>query len=104
MSTDLRVAREGILQPHFCSIEEYLGRNTQDYYNVLAQVGQGRWNPDSDARLWIEFCLTAHYRQANTLVRRIKETERMWDALEHEINIHQLPERTIFALADAAVG
>jgi Fic family protein len=100
----LVLAREGILQPQFCSIEEYLGRNTPAYYQVLADVGHGRWSPRNDARPWIQFCLTAHYRQANTIVRRIKETERLWDALDHEIRIRHLPERTIFAVADAAVG
>ena len=99
----LVLAREGILH-QFCSIEEYLGRNTPDYYTVLATVGKGRWSPQNDTRSWLEFCLTAHYRQANTIVRRIKETERLWDALEHEISVRRLPERTIFAIADAAVG
>jgi len=55
--------------PVFSSIEEYLGRNTQDYYNVLADVGQGSWNPENDARPWVRFCLTAHYRQARTHLR-----------------------------------
>src|SRR6267143_1167825 len=31
----LVLAREGILEPEFCSIEEYLGRNTPMYYQVL---------------------------------------------------------------------
>jgi Fic family protein len=100
----LVLAREGILQPAFCSIEEYLGRSTPAYYNVLAIVGGGRWSPQNDAKLWIEFCLTAHYRQANTIVRRVKETERLWDALEQEIKRYKLPERAIYAMADAAVG
>jgi Fic family protein len=45
----LVLAREGILSPVFCSIEEYLGRNTQAYYDVLAQVGHGSWDPEGDA-------------------------------------------------------
>src|SRR5665213_412244 len=36
----LVMARDGILSPVFCSIEEYLGRNTQEYCDVLARVGQ----------------------------------------------------------------
>lgn len=32
------------------SIEEYLGRNTAAYYDVLARVGSGRWDPSGDAR------------------------------------------------------
>jgi Fic family protein len=100
----LVLAREGILQPEFCSIEEYLGRNTSAYYAVLAEVGKGRWWPQGDTRAWLRFCLTAHHRQANTIVRRIKETERLWNALEEEVNLRRLPERMLFALADAAMG
>lgn len=34
------MARDGVLSPVFCSIEEWLGRNTDAYYAVLAEVGQ----------------------------------------------------------------
>jgi Fic family protein len=100
----LALAREGILAPQFCSIEEYLGRNTPDYYAVLGEVGAGSWHPERDARPWIRFCLTAHYRQAMTLLRRTRETERMWAELEREVTRRRLPERVIFALADATTG
>lgn len=36
----LVLAREQILAQELCSIEEYLGRNTDAYYRILAQVGQ----------------------------------------------------------------
>jgi Fic family protein len=98
------LAREGTLDPRFCSIEEYLGRNTQDYYDVLAGVGQGSWNPGNDALPWVRFCLIAHYNQATTLLRRTRETERVWDELERLIESMGLPERVIFALSDAAFG
>ena len=78
----LVLAREGILSPVFLNIEEYLGRNTQDYYNVLAEVAKGSWQPHRDARPWLRFVLTAHLRQARTWHRRIKETERLWGDLE----------------------
>jgi len=100
----LILARDGVLAPPFASIEEYLGRNTQAYYEVLAEVGGGSWRPERDARPWIRFCLTAHFRQATTLLLRTKEIQRLWDALEEEIASLGLPERTLFALADAAVG
>ncbi|MBI2153205.1 MAG: Fic family protein [Candidatus Rokubacteria bacterium] len=100
----LVLAREGILMPQFCSIEEYLGRNTQEYYGVLAEVGAGGWHPERDARPWVRFCLTAHFRQASTLLRRTREIQRVWDELEVEAKRRQLPERLIFALADAAFG
>lgn len=100
----LVLARERILNPAFCSIEEYLGRNTQAYYDVLADVGGGHWQPERDARAWVRFTLTAHLRQARTLLRRIKESERLWDELERLTTRHSLPERTIAVLFDAAIG
>ena len=98
------LAREGVLAPAFVSIEEYLGRNTDDYYEVLAAVGGGMWQPQRDARPWIRFVLTAHYRQAQTLLRRANEAERRWDLLEHEVLQRRLPERCVGALWDAALG
>jgi Fic family protein len=100
----LVLARSGVLAPPFSSIEEYLGRNTRPYYDILAQVGGGRWSPERDARPWLRFCLTAHYRQAQTLLLRTKEIQRLWDTLEIEAARRGLPERTILALADAANG
>lgn len=100
----LALAREGILEPTFCSIEEYLGKNTIEYYDVLAQVGKGSYHPEHDAGPWIRFTLTAHYRQAATLVRRSRMLQRLWDQLEIEIARWRLPDRTIVALADAASG
>jgi Fic family protein len=100
----LVLAREGILEPQFCSIEEYLGSNTQDYYSVLARVAQGKWTPKNDTRPWVRFCLTAHYRQAQTLLRRTNEINRLWDELEILVQRANLPERTIYALADAAMN
>jgi len=100
----LVLAREGILAPIFSSIEEYLGRNTQAYYDVLAAVGGGRWNPENDARPWVRFTLTAHLRQARTMVQRAQESELLWADLERVAKDRRLQERTIPALFDAALG
>ncbi len=100
----LVLAREGLLDPTFSSVEEYLGRNTEAYYAVLAEVGQGAWHPERDPLPWIRFCLTAHYRQAETLLRRTEEQERLWNALEAELKRRGLNERLLMALSDAAVG
>lgn len=100
----LVLAREGILTPEFCSIEEYLGRYTEEYYEVLGAVGAGSWHPERDARIWLRFCLTAHYRQATTLVRRIDEAGRRWELLDKEVKDNRLPERTIDALFMALLG
>lgn len=100
----LVLARSGALSPIFMSVEEYLGANTQDYYRVLAEVGAGRWNPERDTRPWIRFMLTAHLRQALTLQRRVKEAERLWVELDDLAARRSLPERSLDALFDAALG
>src|SRR6266480_3568216 len=100
----LVLSAEGIVDPVFSSIEEYLGRNSLEYYRVLADVGQGKWNPKNDTRPWIRFNLTAHYRQAGTALRRMRIIAKLWDELEREVAKHGLPERAIFALSDAAMG
>jgi len=100
----LILAREGILDPSFSSIEEYLGRNTREYYTVLGTVGGGSWQPFNDARPWIRFCLNAHFNQATTLLKRTKELERVWDELEVMIQSRGLPYRVIYALSDATFG
>jgi Fic family protein len=100
----LVLAGEGIVSPEFASIEEYLGQHTSAYYSVLTEVAQGHWAPDHSTRPWIEFCLTAHYRQARTVLRRIRETEELWDRCEQIAARHRLPPRCVGALSDAARG
>jgi len=100
----LVLGREGILEPEFSSIEEYLGRNTQDYYSVLARTGEGSWHPKNSTRDWLQFSLTAHFRQATTLVMRTKAMDSLWQELELELSRHGLPERLIYAVADSAIG
>jgi Fic family protein len=98
------LSRDRILSPVFCSIEEWLGRNTSAYYEVLAQVGQGHWNPDNDARPWLRFCLVAHYQQAATLIKRNEEIGRVCDEVESQAKTMGLPERMQTALVDATFG
>lgn len=101
----LVLARDKILAPAWCSIEEYLGANTQRYYEVLGQVGEGQWSPGNDARPWVRFCLEAHYIQAMGVLRRVRESERVWADLEELYKRKRgLPERSIQALFDATLG
>ncbi len=67
-------------------------------------MGQGSWHPENDARPWVRFCLTAHHRQAGTLLRRIEVTERLWVACMELVEQYDLPERSINAIMDAAQG
>ena len=98
------LSREGVVSPIFSSVEEYLGRNTDAYYAVLSEVGQGSWHPENSARPWIRFMLRAHYQQAWTLQRRIHETEHLYDSISQFVDRHSLPNRVTGALADAARG
>lgn len=100
----LVLARERILAPELSSIEEYLGRNTAAYYRILAQVGEGAWNPSNDARPWVRFCLEAHYVQAESVLRRIRESGAVWIKVERLRHDNRLPARAMAAIFDAAIG
>ena len=100
----LVLARNGILDGVFSSVEEYLGENTEAYYAVLAEVGRGTFQPDRDARPWIRFVLTAHYRQALTLVRRAEESERRWSAVAELLARLGLPDRAAAPVFNASMG
>ena len=100
----LVLAREGIVDPVFASIEEWLGENTLPYYQVLGDVGQGSWHPERDARPWVRFVLSAHFFQAQRLVRRAQEAEQRWDAVSSEVKRRALPERAVAPLFNAAMG
>lgn len=90
--------------PIFVSIEEYLGRNTREYYDVLLEVGGGSWQPANDTRSWIRFCLVAHYRQAVTVKRRAERWNNIFNLVEYEVRRRKINERATIALAEAAYG
>jgi len=100
----LVLAQDDVLEPSFSSIEEWLGRNTEDYYRVLAATGHGAWRPERDAHLWVKFCLRAHHMQAQTQTRRFREAEELWTAIDALVTDHGLPERTADLLFDAVRG
>jgi len=100
----LVLARDHIVAPEFASIEEYLGRNTPAYYDVLAEVGKGSWQPGGDARPWVRFVLTAHLHQAETVRRRLLEAERTWTALSERVDELDLDQRLTTSVYLAATG
>jgi Fic family protein len=100
----LVLARDRVLAPVFASIEEFLGRNTDAYYAVLADVGGGSWQPQRDARPWIRFCLRAHYIQVRTMLRRREEIEALWNACLAAAEAKGLSERCAAGVMDAAYG
>lgn len=100
----LVLSREGVVSPMLCSVEEYLGRHQQAYYDVLTEVGQGAWHPERSTRPWVRFMLTAHYRQSSTLIARAQILNRLWDDVEQELERAGLPERAVVAVCEAARG
>ena len=100
----LTLARRGVVHPVFSSIEEWLGNNTQAYYNVLAEVGQGSWHPENDARPWLRFCLRAHYQQAATIIRRFDEYDRLFRIIRDIVAQERIDQRSELLLFDCALG
>jgi Fic family protein len=100
----LVLAREQILAPEFSSIEEWLGRNTTDYYDVLLETGGGSWHPERDTHGWVKFNLVAHHMQAQTVLRRVHIAEKLWSDITETLRRDRLPERATWALFDAASG
>lgn len=98
------LAREGVLHPVFSSIEEWLGRHTHEYYQILGETGQGEWSPHNDALPWVRFCLRAHHQQAATLIRRNEEHEALYAMIDAIVMREGLHERTALPLFDAALG
>jgi Fic family protein len=98
------LANEGIAAREFSSIEEYIGRNQQEYYDVLARAGGGGWKPERDAKPWIRFCLKGHYMQLQTLLRRNEELGAVYGDLVTLIKERRLNERMALGLLDAAFG
>lgn len=104
----LALARENDSAPVLMGIEEYLGRRTQAYNDVLATVGQGNFSTaDYDrerARPWIRFMLTAHLNQALEISVRIESAGRAASAMDDLVEQAGLPERVTQALYSAMFG
>jgi Fic family protein len=100
----LVLSRGGIAEPAFSSIEEWLGANTDDYYRVLAITGAGSWHPDGDCGLWLSFNLRAHHMQAQTMLRRFRQANALWAALDELAAEYSFSERITSLLFDALLG
>lgn len=100
----LVISRNGASSPTFCSIEEWLGRNTPAYYAILKEVGEGSWHPSNSALPWVRFCLRAHYQQAATIMKRNAHFGRVWEEVAKITKQHGLNERVEGALVEAAFG
>jgi len=97
-------ARHGILEPEFCSVEEYCGKQQRAYYDVLAEVGKGSWHPENNTLPWVQFMLRAHFVQASRVLWVNTQLENLWAEAEMLCRARGLHERTIQLVVDAMIG
>jgi Fic family protein len=100
----LVLAREGLAAPEFFSIEEYLGRHTQEYYAALREAQGGSYQPQRDASGWVSFCVHAHIAQARQRLAQIDEAASRWASLEELIDVRNWPDRLTIALEQSLMG
>lgn len=98
IAQSLVLAREGLIAPEFSSIEEYLGSDTREYYEVLQEVQKGSYEPRRDPTPWIEFCVRAHLDQARQRLEQIDAAGKRWSALERIADDRHWPDRLVIAL------
>lgn len=94
----LVLARSGVRAPEFNSVEENLGHHHQAYYDVLSQVGRGRWSPSQDTRPWVRFMIVAHYHQATTVLQRVRRAELVSSFVDDLCSDKGVPERMLLAV------
>ena len=70
----------------------------------LARTGRGRWSPERSAAEWVEFALTAHYRQARTVQGRLWSADRVAERVDDLVGAGLAPERATPALELAFSG
>jgi len=97
----LVLALEGLLQPEFVSIEEYLGRNTDAYYAVLQEVQGGAYQPERNAQPWVDFCVRAHVEQARRRLEQLQDAGMRWSSLERLVEERGWPDRLAIALGQS---
>lgn len=104
----LVLAMDDELSPVFLTIEEYLGLHTQEYYGVLAEVGQGDWNTaifdSAHVKPWIRFMLKAHFNQALEKQQLIASSEEAAQRMAEFAISASLPERSLEALFTVLYG
>lgn len=88
------LAQGQVVEPTFSSIEEWLGNNAQEYYDVLAATGRGAWRGENDATLWVKFNLRAHHMQAQTMRRRFDALLGLRVTRPSYVKLTELDERT----------
>lgn len=101
----LVLARDGIVSSEFASIEEYLEAHTPEYYEALRRVqGPGTYDPSTDARSWVVFCIDAHLEQARRRLSQVEQAAERWGHLEELIEGRGWPDRLVIALEQALIG
>ena len=100
----LVLARDGLMSPEFGSIEEYLGRHTEDYYAALNEAHGPTYQPERDVTDWVAFCVKAHLAQARQRLAQVKDAAARWAHLEQLVQSRNWPDRLVIALEQSLIG
>jgi Fic family protein len=95
---------EGLPDPIFSSLEEWLGANTDAYYAALTTAAQGVWSPKNPSIAWVRFCLKGHYQQAERRLRQVTEYSDLWEIIGSIVIELKLHDRMTLPLLDSASG
>ena len=99
----LAMYRGGFKHPAFTSLEEWWGRNPQDYYAAFECLGP-RFDRGVDVTPFVEAHLSAQLEQVVVLALRQRTEGLLWIALENMLDEPGLPTRLANALYDSFFG
>lgn len=100
----LVLSRQAIIEPAFSSIEEWLGNNTEDYYNVLTVTGRATGDPMARPTCGSPSSFARITCKPKTVARRFDEASAIWAELDQLVAHHGLPERVTSILYEAVLG
>jgi Fic family protein len=97
----LVMVREGVLDPEFSSIERSVANDRSRYRESLYELGPA-WNPATDTRPFVRYCLAVHLDQAERALVHARRMSAVWAQAADEMRRERWPDRLIAAVADAA--
>lgn len=99
----LAMYRGGFKRREFISLEEWWGRNRNEYANAFSCLGPA-FDPKADVTTFIAAHLRAQVAQVHVFQNVERTRRRVWEGIESLISELGLPERTNVALWDAFWG
>lgn len=101
--TSLVMLRAGFRRPIFTSLEEWWGRNSQDYYGSFDCLGDV-FDPKRDSTPFVATHLKAQTSQIAEFVQREDRDRQLWTILENLLVDRKMPARLTHALWECFFG